>query len=364
MGLAALIEILWATSLAIRYEFGRLLTVLYGVLRVGHSQPVVQEPREDVSLSLRPTRGWRVIYFDAANRGECLRLILACQGVPFEDLRLEFPQGLAPYKSAVLGDASPLAFDLAPVVQHATDDDTCVNIANTAAAAQYVGLSTGLAPSDAVALSLATSATISIQEMYDQLYYGSWLARYFCSAICPGRKCCRVCVCYPVARWRMLWKHKRWFDTWERWLRTQPVGEDGITFLAGGALSFADLCLFDCVEAGVQCPRLTTFERRGSVGSKCSTSGDSVSIRRCSTQVEGFEACGYIGPDERQSYPRTNALLAYCATRPAVAEYLRAREPRFERAPPKGFFHPPGPQGATPWGRTAARRAALTKKGG
>ena len=72
--------------------------------------------------------------------------------------------------------------------------------------------------------------------MYDELYYGSWLARYFCDAVCPGRNCLGACVCYATARYRMTAKHTRWCETFERWLRKQPaVG--GVAFLAGGALS-------------------------------------------------------------------------------------------------------------------------------
>ena len=312
--LAAAVEILWAANLAVRYEVGRLFARIMRLFRVGQAAPE-PEPLEPL-LPLEPRDGWRVIYFDAANRGECLRLILACQDVPFEDVRLEFPAGLLPYKSAALGDASPLAFDQAPVVQHARGG-ACVSVAQTVAAAQYCGLATGLAPSDPAALSLATSACCSIQEMYDELYYGSWLARYFCDAVCPGRNCLGACVCYATARYRMTAKHRRWCETFERWLRKQPV-VGGVAFLAGGALSFADLCFFDCVE--------------------------------------GFEACGYLHPADRAAYPLVGALVRHCAALPSVARYLAEREPRFETAPPRGFVHPRGTRGATPWSRTAARR--------
>ena len=48
-------------------------------------------PSTDVQLV--PASGWRVVYFDAANRGECLRLILTAAEVEFDDVRVTFPKG-------------------------------------------------------------------------------------------------------------------------------------------------------------------------------------------------------------------------------------------------------------------------------
>ena len=67
-------------------------------------------PLYTASASLQPTSGWRVVYFDAANRGECLRLLLTVADVEFDDVRLPFPSGVKPYKPAACGDRSPLPF--------------------------------------------------------------------------------------------------------------------------------------------------------------------------------------------------------------------------------------------------------------
>jgi len=110
---------------------------------------------------LMVTEGWRIIYFDAPNRGECLRLLLTAAGEKFEDVRLAFPAGLAQYKSASAGDASPLPFDQAPIVQHAKSG---ASIGQTAAAAMYIGMETGLAPTDVKQQACAQSAAVGIQE--------------------------------------------------------------------------------------------------------------------------------------------------------------------------------------------------------
>ena len=59
---------------------------------------------------------WRLLYFDAPTRGEQLRLLFRLAKQPFDDVRLVWPSGIAPYKHAALGDASPLLFDQCPMV--------------------------------------------------------------------------------------------------------------------------------------------------------------------------------------------------------------------------------------------------------
>ena len=59
---------------------------------------------------------WQLLYFDAPTRGEQLRLLFRLAKQPFDDVRLVWPSGIAPYKHAALGDASPLLFDQCPMV--------------------------------------------------------------------------------------------------------------------------------------------------------------------------------------------------------------------------------------------------------
>ena len=62
-------------------------------------------------------------------------------------------------------------------------------------------------------------------------------------------------------------------------------------WIAGGKRSFADVCLFDCVEA-----------------------------------VEGV---GFFSCSDRVTYPYVNALVEHFSALPAVRAYLDARPPRF-----------------------------------
>jgi len=88
-------------------------------------------------------------------------------------------------------------------------------------------------------------------------------------------------------------------DTYERWLRGAnrefSEGEKDplqVAFLAGGALSFADICLFDCIQA--------------------------------------IEEVGYFSPEDRiASYPLVTALYDHVGNIPAVSNYMAARESRF-----------------------------------
>ena len=244
-------------------------------------------PLYTASASLQPTSGWRVVYFDAANRGECLRLLLTVADVEFEDIRLPFPSGVKPYKPAACGDRSPLPFGQLPIVQHATEGG-CVSIGQTVAAAQYIAALTGLAPvDDAAAMARATSACVGIQEMYDALFYGSFIPRMVTKVLCGS-------VCFAparaLARYRLRGKYEKCFSTFERWLRTTKAGD--VAFLAGPSLSYADVCLFDCIE--------------------------------------GVEDCGFFEPADRASaYPLVTKLYDHVAALPAVAAYLAKRGSRF-----------------------------------
>ncbi len=247
-----------------------------------------------------PENGWRVVYFDAPNRGECIRLILTVAEQPFEDVRLVFPSGLAPYKSATAGDASPLPFGQAPVVQHGdAARGVAVSIGQTAAAAQYAGAATGLAPTDPPELARATSACIGVQEMYNALFYTAFIPRIICKVAC-GSWCARCCAsrigcCRCWHRWGKARDYAKWMGTYERWLRVKASGAApsaaAPTFLAGDALSFADVCLFDCLEA-----------------------------------VEGV---GFFSRDDRLLYPYVCALVDHVGDIPTVAAYLAERAPRF-----------------------------------
>lgn len=112
---------------------------------------------------------WRVIYFDAPNRGEQVRMLLALASQPFADVRLRFPEGLDPYKTAALGDESPLlGTDKCPAVT-SPDGKHCIE---TAEIMRFVGQKVDLAPpagssEDARAMEMCLLA----QEIMNKVFY-------------------------------------------------------------------------------------------------------------------------------------------------------------------------------------------------
>ena len=201
--------------------------------------------------------------------------------------------GLDPYKSTAVGDKSPCAFDQLPIVQH-TSERGSVSIAQTAAAAQYIGSVTGLAPvDDPAAMARLASACIGIQEMYNALFYGSFVPKLVFEKVLCGA-CCFAPM-RALVRWRLRAKHGQWCAVFERWLRTTKAEGAAVAFLGGGAtMSYADICLFDCVE--------------------------------------GIEDCGYFDAGDRAKYPLLTALCDHVGAVPAIAAYLAKRGSRFVAA--------------------------------
>ena len=67
---------------------------------------------------------------------------------------------------------------------------------------------------------------------------------------------------------------------------TEPV------FLVGDRLSFVDICLYDCIQA--------------------------------------VDEVGWFGPEDREeAYPLVSRNYKYVADIPSIAEYMKARKPRF-----------------------------------
>lgn len=114
---------------------------------------------------------WRLLYFNAPNRGEQVRQLFVLSKTPFTDVRLApYPQGLDPFKKAVLGDASPLlGTDKVPAVT-APDGTHCVE---TSDIMRFVGQRVGMAPAagsteDATAMEMCLLA----QDIMNEVFYG------------------------------------------------------------------------------------------------------------------------------------------------------------------------------------------------
>ena len=114
---------------------------------------------------------WRVIYFDAPNRGEQIRILFALSNTPFQDVRVSpFPQGLDPYKKAAMGDESPLlGTDLCPAVT-APDGTHCVE---TTDIMRFVGQRVGLAPkADSAEDKKAMELCVLANSLMNSVFYG------------------------------------------------------------------------------------------------------------------------------------------------------------------------------------------------
>ena len=122
------------------------------------------------AVAHRPGSG-RLLYFDAPNRGEQVRILLALAGTPFDDVRLKYPEGLNPYKKAAMGDASPLlGTDLCPAVT-APDGSHCVG---TSDIMRFVGARVGWAPPEGSAADAkAMEVVLEMQSVMNGVFYGS-----------------------------------------------------------------------------------------------------------------------------------------------------------------------------------------------
>lgn len=113
---------------------------------------------------------WHVIYFDAPNRGEQVRLLFVLAKTPFEDVRVSpYPQGLDPYKKAAMGDESPLlGTDECPAVT-APDGTHCIE---TSEIMRFVGVRVGLAPeAGSSADAKAMQQCLLAQSLMNQVFY-------------------------------------------------------------------------------------------------------------------------------------------------------------------------------------------------
>jgi len=113
---------------------------------------------------------WRLLYFDAPNRGEQVRQLFILSRTPFIDVRVApFPQGLDPFKKAALGDASPLlGTDQVPAVT-APDGTHCVE---TSDIMRFVGQRVGMAPAAGTAEdATAVEMCLLAQDVMNGVFY-------------------------------------------------------------------------------------------------------------------------------------------------------------------------------------------------
>lgn len=191
-------------------------------------QPPVQLPQP------LPTGKWQVLYHNHGGRGQQMRLMFHFAGADFEDKRLPSHDDADSFKSKVMGDASPLAFDLMPIVQHGS-----YNIATTAGAMQYIGESLGLGGADELSRATALMMVIGSELMRNEVFYKAYNAM--------GQKKRRL-VTYDSGA------YDTWLSHFERLLRTsadagRAAGLEAGPFLLGPRICFADLAFYDCLTS-------------------------------------------------------------------------------------------------------------------
>lgn len=183
-----------------------------------------------------PDGAWRVLYFDAPNRGEQLRLLFALAGTPFEDYRLAFPEGKTPLMSVSAGDAAPLAFDLTPVVQHGS-----LSIGIVGGSMQYTAEQLGLIPDSVVGRALAVSLVEASEMMRNDVFYKVFFKR---------EKLRRKPETLDTA------PYFKWLSHFERFLRRTvakspeivAAGSEPGPFFLGARICYADVAVYDCVS--------------------------------------------------------------------------------------------------------------------
>lgn len=196
---------------------------------------------------------WRLIYFNAPNRGEQIRLLFHIAGVAFHDVRITpYPQGLDPYKVAVMGEASPLCgTDKCPAVT--TPDGT--HVVETSDIMRFVGQRVGLAPPDgSVQDAKAMEMCLVAQKVINDVFYGlfmravvkhiagmeffgllgSVLPRLLCGAEGPAL----------VKPTQVLTESLAAAEA--------CLASSGGPFVLGAELSYADVSLFDAIEKAFQ----------------------------------------------------------------------------------------------------------------
>lgn len=202
---------------------------------------------------------WRVLYFDAPNRGEQVRTLFAIAGVSFHDVRVSpYPSGLDPYKQAAMGDASPLCgTDMCPAIT-APDGTSMIE---TADIMRFVGQKVGLAPregsaEDAKAIEMCSLAQTVLDKTWYPLLMRAAVKDVFARGLGFGLQ--------HVAPRLMLGKESASVSGASANLhqvleKTEGcLAASGGPFVNGAKICFADVALFDTLSKALE---LEWFDR-------------------------------------------------------------------------------------------------------
>ncbi|KAJ1447758.1 hypothetical protein M885DRAFT_541636 [Pelagophyceae sp. CCMP2097] len=182
---------------------------------------------------------WRLLYFDAPTRGEQLRCLFHASGTPFEDVKLAYPKGLDAYRQSALGAKSPLAFDQCPCVIHGSGADELA-VSQTAAAMFYVGKATGLCPEGAAAEAKCVSYVVGTEEFRNSAFYPAFMPLAVAKIGFGGYG---NTLAKYAAKGKIAAPFQKWCGYFERLLEGDSL------YLVGDTVSFADVALFEVVDA-------------------------------------------------------------------------------------------------------------------
>jgi len=233
---------------------------------------------------------WRLLYFGAPTRGEQLRLLFRVAGVPFEDVRLRYPEGLAPLKSASLGDESPLMWDQCPTVL--SPDDSAVS--QVAACMQFVGRSCGRASSNGWEDAKSLSFVLGCEEVRNQVFYANLVPQVVVGVAQAkaGQAWAAFAWCTALLRLFLRLRRLKPFHAFcrsaERELRVNGAAHGGPFLFSSAEPLYPDVALFDVLDAITTAPYFVT-------------------------------------PKDLDGYPCLRKHLSTMRSHPALADYLRER---------------------------------------
>ena len=229
------------------------------------STPPTYGAASDAASSAAPSEKgkWVVRYFGAPTRGEQVRLLftlaeqtgaIAADGWIDEHIT-PFPSGLNKYRRAEAGAETPLMFDQVPSI---TSPDG-VHVSQTAAVMQYAAVALGLAPSSPGDAARALALTLYSEELRGAVFYQLMIPTIVDKI---GRRKCGGLLCALTSTVSCCWLRCRGvakaasaklvaaLPHLEAALR-EANASDGELFFAGGAASYADVALYDCLRESI-----------------------------------------------------------------------------------------------------------------
>ena len=220
------------------------LSVVHSIPNPRQNIPVRKQTMTAVDTAHTPGR-WRLLYFDAPTRGEQIRLLFKISGVEFDDVRLEYPRGLEPYKTNTMGDDSPLCgTDLCPAVT-SPDGEHCVE---TSDIMRLVGRAVGLGPASEADDKRAAAITVRAQEVLNRSFYKMLLPMVTLNILSEDLGGV-MGYCIPtsfVVKKKKVEEARAELDRQATFFEDELISSESGPYFCGDSISYADVAVF-CV---------------------------------------------------------------------------------------------------------------------